>query len=120
MCRASAIIIEIACSAVVTLLPSGLFITTMPRRVAASRSTLSTPTPGAADHLQRIGALDDLARDLGRAANHQRVVGRDYFRQFGRLEPSLDVDLELRIAAEHLDSLRMRESLSRTRNVSPP
>ena len=45
MCRASAIIIVIACSAVVTLLPVGLFITTMPRRVAASRSTLSTPTP---------------------------------------------------------------------------
>src|ERR1700733_6885068 len=43
--RAIAIIIEIACSAVVTLLPWGLFITTMPRRVAASRSTLSTPTP---------------------------------------------------------------------------
>ena len=45
MCRAIAIIIVMVCSAVVTLLPSGLFITTMPRRVAAFRSTLSTPTP---------------------------------------------------------------------------
>ena len=34
-----------ACSAVVTLLPPGVFITTMPRRVAASTSMLSTPMP---------------------------------------------------------------------------
>ena len=35
-----------ASSAVDTRLPIGEFITMMPRRVAASRSTLSTPTPG--------------------------------------------------------------------------
>ena len=34
-----------ACSAVVTVLPSGVFITTMPRAVAAGMSTLSTPMP---------------------------------------------------------------------------
>ena len=33
-------------SAVETMFPPGEFMTTMPRRVAASRSTLSTPTPG--------------------------------------------------------------------------
>ena len=40
-----AIIMAMVCSAVVTLLPKGLFITTIPRRVAASMSMLSTPTP---------------------------------------------------------------------------
>ena len=34
-----------ACSAVVIELPKGVFITTMPRPVAAARSTLSTPMP---------------------------------------------------------------------------
>src|ERR1700736_6597590 len=36
---------EKACSAVDTVLPPGVFITMTPRRVAASTSTLSTPTP---------------------------------------------------------------------------
>ena len=40
-----AIINEIACSAVVTELPNGVFITTTPRAVAALTSTLSTPMP---------------------------------------------------------------------------
>ena len=35
----------IACSAVVMALPNGVFITTMPRAVAAGMSTLSTPIP---------------------------------------------------------------------------
>jgi hypothetical protein len=43
--RARASIMLIACSAVVTLLPPGVFITTTPRRVAAGTSTLSTPIP---------------------------------------------------------------------------
>ena len=34
-----------ACSAVVTEFPVGVFITTMPRRLAAGMSTLSTPIP---------------------------------------------------------------------------
>ena len=34
-----------ACSAVLTVLPAGVFITTMPCRVAASLSMLSVPTP---------------------------------------------------------------------------
>src|SRR5262245_15975271 len=35
----------IVCSAVLTVLPPGVFMTTMPRRVAAATSMLSTPTP---------------------------------------------------------------------------
>ncbi len=44
-CRASESISPKVCSATATALPPGVFITTMPRRVAASRSMLSTPTP---------------------------------------------------------------------------
>ena len=43
--RASASISEMACSAVVMELPNGVFITMMPRAVAAGMSTLSTPMP---------------------------------------------------------------------------
>jgi hypothetical protein len=43
--RASASISVIACSAVVIMLPNGVFITMMPLAVAAGISTLSTPMP---------------------------------------------------------------------------
>src|ERR1051325_7928627 len=45
ICRASASIIESACSAVVMELPNGVFITITPLAVAAGMSTLSTPMP---------------------------------------------------------------------------
>src|SRR5262249_8760170 len=45
ICRAKASISEIACSAVVIELPNGVFITMMPRAVAAAISTLSMPMP---------------------------------------------------------------------------
>ena len=43
--RAIANIMAMACSAVVIELPNGVFITMMPRAVAAGMSTLSTPMP---------------------------------------------------------------------------
>src|SRR4029079_18328121 len=45
MRRLMAQIIDIVCSAVVTVLPPGVFMTTIPRRVAAGVSTLSRPEP---------------------------------------------------------------------------
>ena len=45
MLRASATSSPIVCSAAETTFDSGAFATTIPRRVAASTSTLSTPTP---------------------------------------------------------------------------
>ena len=45
MWRARAIIMATVCSAVEMVLPPGVFMTTMPRRVAAATSILSTPTP---------------------------------------------------------------------------
>ena len=45
ICRASANIMVMACSAVVIELPNGVFITMTPLAVAAGMSTLSTPMP---------------------------------------------------------------------------
>ena len=56
MLRARATSRPIVCSAAETTVESGAFATTIPRRVAASTSTLSTPDAGAADHLQPVGA----------------------------------------------------------------
>ena len=44
---------------------------------AAARSTLSTPTPGPADHLQPLGALDQVGGELRPAADDDRVVVAD-------------------------------------------
>ncbi len=45
MLRDRASIMAIVCSAVLSVLPAGVFITTMPSRVAAFESMLSVPTP---------------------------------------------------------------------------
>src|SRR5580704_6946967 len=47
----------------------------------------------APDHFERRGRVDYFASDAGAAANQQRVVGLNYFRQLFRLEPRLDVKL---------------------------
>ena len=62
--RASASISEIACSAVVTELPNGVFITTTPRWVAASTSILSTPMPARPTTLSRGAAASSSAVTL--------------------------------------------------------
>ena len=98
MLRASATIRPTVCSAAETTVDSGAFATTIPRRVAASTSTLSTPTPGAADHLQVRRLLDQVGGELRRRADHDRVVAVDDLLERRRL---VLVDLELR--AQQLD-----------------
>ena len=73
MCRASATSSAIACSAVVTLLPSGVFMTTMPRAVAAGDVDVVDADAGAADHLELRRGLDHLARHLGAAPDHEAL-----------------------------------------------
>ena len=51
--RASANSIAMACSAVVIELPNGVFMTTMPRAVAAGTSIVSTPIPARPMTLRR-------------------------------------------------------------------
>jgi hypothetical protein len=56
MLRAIASSRVMVCSAVVTLFPPGVFITTMPRLLAASTSMLSTPIPARPITLSRAPA----------------------------------------------------------------
>ena len=53
MLRDRASIMAIVCSAVLSVLPAGVFITTMPSRVAAFLSMLSVPTPARTIALSR-------------------------------------------------------------------
>ncbi len=54
--RAAANIMAMACSAVVIELPNGVFMTTMPRAVAAGMSILSTPMPARPMTFSRVAA----------------------------------------------------------------
>ena len=71
--RASASSSAIVCSAAVITLDCGALATSTPRRVAASTSTLSTPTPGAGDDAQPVGLGQQVGVDLGRRT-HQHAV----------------------------------------------
>ena len=65
-------------SAVVTVLPPGVFITTMPCCVAASMSTLSTPTPARPTTRNFFAASMTLLGHFGFGADDQRRgVGHD-------------------------------------------
>lgn len=55
-CRERASIIAKACSAAAIVLPSGELTTSTPRWVAASTSTLSTPTPARPMIFNRVAA----------------------------------------------------------------
>ena len=59
-------------SAVEIVLPPGVFMTTTPRCVAASTSTLSTPTPARPTTRNLRRGLDDLAGHLGFGAHDHR------------------------------------------------
>ena len=78
--------------AVETRLPPGEFMTMTPRRVAAARSTLSTPTPGRPITLRLFAASRHLGRDLAAAADGDRVVGADDPGESAGRERLLDVD----------------------------
>ena len=77
MLRASAKSRPIVCSAAETMFDSGAFATTIPRRVAASTSTLSTPTPARPITFRLRRGLDQLGGELRRRADDDRVVGAD-------------------------------------------
>ena len=100
--RASAIISEIACSAVVMALPNGVFITTMPRAVAAGMSTLSTPMPARPMTLRFGRRGDELGRDLGRRADGEPVIVGDRGKQriLVLAEIGLVVDIDAAVAED--------------------
>src|SRR3954463_5865748 len=94
--RASANSIAMACSAVVIELPNGVFMTTIPRALAAGTSIVSTPIPARPMTLRRGSAADPGSADalgarkagihrrrvdLGRATHGQTIVAADDRRQ---------------------------------------
>ena len=95
---------EKACSAVEIVFPPGVFMTMMPRFVAASTSTLSTPTPARPMTFSLCRGLDDLRRRLRLAAHHERVKFADDREQFVRLQPDLDRDIEQPARGEFIDA----------------
>ena len=80
----------------------GALATTMPRLVAASTSTLSTPMPGAADDLEVVGARDQVGGDLGRGADQQPVVLADALGELLGRPVGVDVDVE--VLAQRVDA----------------
>ena len=55
--------------------------------------------PGSADHLQAVGPLEHVSRQLRRRADHDRVIDTDLV---GEVAVRLDVDLEA--LAQELDA----------------
>ena len=92
MLRAMESMMAMVCSAAAMVLPVGALTTAMPRRVAASRSTLSTPTPARPHHLQSRAGLDDGGGDLRLAADDEGVgVGNGLEElPLGHAQPPLD------------------------------
>ena len=80
--RLMAQIIDIVCSAVVTVLPPGVFMTTMPRRVAAGVSTLSRPEPARPTTFSFSAAAMSSCRDLRSRPDDQAVGVLDFLEQF--------------------------------------
>ena len=101
--RASASISEMACSAVVIELPNGVFITMMPRAVAAGMSTLSTPMPARPITFRFLAFSRIFGRHLGGRANGEPVVIAD---QRGELLLVLaEIGLEIDFDAAVLEDL---------------
>ena len=85
------------------VLPVGALTTTIPARVAASRSTLSTPTPARPMTASRVPGGDQLGVDLDLAADDQRVVVGDDRAQLVARQPVAFVDLV--VGPEEIDAL---------------
>ena len=97
ICRAAANNRAMACSAVVIELPNGVFMTTIPRAVAAGMSMLSTPMPARPITLRFLRGGDDVLVGFGGGAHRQAVVAADDLQQIGLLQP--DVDIHFHTAA---------------------
>jgi len=90
-------------SAAAMVFPVGALTTVIPARVAASRSTLSTPTPARPITRSPGTGGDHLRVHLHLAAHDERVV-------LGRIRPVLlgrqaDLLVDIMVAAQDLDSL---------------
>src|SRR5262249_40164874 len=82
ICRASAIISEMVCSAVVMELPNGVFMTITPLAVAAFTSMLSTPMPAAPTPARLLGRGQHLLSHPRGRAHRQAIIFADDRLQF--------------------------------------
>ena len=104
MFRDSASISAIVCSAVLSVLPAGVFITTMPQRVAAVLSMLSVPTPARTIALSRRLPSSDVGRDLHAAAADRAVELGERLAQRVALESGADFVFNARRGLEHVEA----------------
>ena len=102
--RVSDIIMAIVCSAVVTTLPPGVFITTTPWPVAAGMSTLSRPIPARPTTFRFEAAASSDAVTLVALRDHQRVISTDDPLQFLRRQAGLYIHRDAVLLCEHVDS----------------
>ena len=105
ICRASEVIKAIVCSAAETVFPPGVFITTMPLRVAAATSMLSTPTPARAMARNRPGCSRYSAETFGAertmaASAPRRATLRSSPVKPGRLSTSMPARVSSSIPAD--------------------
>ena len=98
--RASASSSASVCSAAVITFDWGAFATITPRFVAASTSTLSTPTPGPPDRLQALGALEQRRVELGGGADQDAVELADAALELRLVPVDADLDLEPGVAQQ--------------------
>ena len=98
MWRARAISRVMVCSAVLTVLPPGVFMTTMPLRVAAATSMLSTPTPARTMARSLPGFSSSSAVTLGAAADDHAVGGLQGLLEGGALEAGAIVEFDAGLA----------------------
>ena len=102
MLRASASISATVCSAAAMMFDCGALATMMPRLVAASTSTLSTPMPARPITLQVVGALDQVGGQLGRRADQDPVVVADALGEL--LVVPVDADVDVEALAQQVDA----------------
>ena len=108
-CRASAIMRPSASSATAMAFAPGVFITTMPRRVAASASMLSTPTPAR-----------PITRSFGARPSAHRPPAPPSARPAHRRRPRFGQVLHL-IVRQHLPSgLRLKNRQQSPEKLFPP
>ena len=104
MFRDRASIRAIVCSAVLSVLPPGVFITTMPQRVAASLSMLSVPTPARTIAFSRrlpssaSAVIFTPLRQIAPSNCGKRLAQRV------ALEPGADFVLNARRGREHVEA----------------
>ena len=84
----------IACSAVVTELPNGVFMTTTPRLRRGVDINVINPDPGAAHDFQIFGRVEQFGRNGRRRAYGQSIGISNCFSEFivSQTGPEIDVD----------------------------